>query len=264
VAGPIRSTTNPRVKALVRLRKRRERDERRRFLIEGEHEVARALAASVALDEVYVCPEFMDERALRLRRRLDAAGIPVVELTEEPFRKAAYREHPDGVLAVARQFGTRLDGVGLPSAPLLLVVEAVEKPGNLGTMLRTADAAGADAVIVCDPATDPFNPNVVRASRGTLFTVPVVVADATGALDWLERHHIAVYAALPDATRSFWDVSYRGAVAAAIGSEHAGLTGVWKERAVPIRIPMTGAADSLNAAMAAGLVLYEAVRQRRA
>jgi TrmH family RNA methyltransferase len=185
----------------------------------------------------------------------------VLELGDAAFRKIAYRRHPDGVLAVVTTRSTTLDALDLPDRPLVLVVEGIEKPGNLGAMLRTADGAGVDAVIVADPATDAYNPNVVRASQGAVFTVPLAVATADTGAAWLAGRGIRVVAASPDATTPPWQVDLTGPLAAVVGSEHAGLSSVWNG-ADGVGIPMRGTADSLNAATAAAVLLYEAVRQR--
>ena len=261
---PITSLSNERIKSLVRLRNRRERDRTGRFLIEGFRELSRAADAGITLDTLFTCPPlYLGDNEDGLVSRWRAAGAEIVEVAEEPFRKASYRDRPEGLLAVAAQFPVSLDRLGLPSEPLLLVAESIEKPGNLGTMIRTAEAAGADAVVVCDPATDPFNPNVVRASLGTLFAVPLAVASTAETRDWLRAHGIRSLAATPAATVAHHDADLTGAVALVIGSEQYGLTDAWLDGADQgIVIPMPGSADSLNAAMSAGILLFEAVRQR--
>jgi TrmH family RNA methyltransferase len=261
-ATPISSLANPQVKALVRLRERRERDGTGRFLVEGYRELARAVEAGLALETVYACPAlFLGGNEPRL---LSAAAAPVVELGEAAFRKVSYRDRPEGLLAVARQFPTGLDRLDLSGAPLLLVVEAIEKPGNLGTMLRAADAAGATGVVVCDPTTDPFNPNVVRASLGTLFTVPLAMATSTDTIHHLRAHSVAAVATTPHTSMTLWEADLTGPCAVVIGTEQYGLSDAWLRAARDrVRIPMAGSADSLNAATAAGIALFEAVRQRR-
>jgi TrmH family RNA methyltransferase len=263
---PITSLTNPRVKQLVRLRNRRERDATGTFLVEGFRELQRAVAGFVELVEVYHCPSlFLGTNEAGLLHRLEERGAALVELGEAAFRKAAYRDRPEGLIAVARQFDTSIDRLDLDGEPLVLVVESIEKPGNLGTMLRTADAAGVDAVIVCDPTTDPFNPNTVRASVGSLFTVPLAVTSTSTAIDHMGRRGVRTIATSPDAGDLYWTPGYAGAVGIVVGSEQYGLSKQWLEAATHrVRIPMHGSADSLNAAMAAGVVVFEAVRQRSA
>jgi TrmH family RNA methyltransferase len=184
-------------------------------------------------------------------------------VAEAPFRKASYRDRPEGLLAEAPQFDTSLQRIDLTGDPLLLVVESIEKPGNLGTMLRTADAAGCRAVIVCDPATDPFNPNVVRASLGTLFTMPLAIASSTETIEILREAGVRTVATTPDTSQLLYGVDLTGPVALVVGSEQYGLSDTWLAAADRrARIPMAGSADSLNAAMAAGVTLFEAIRQR--
>ncbi len=262
----ITSTTNPRVKALVRLRDRRERDRTGTFLVEGYRELSRAVEAGVALRTVYTCPALhLGPNEPELLGAAEAAGAEILELAEAPFRKASYRDRPEGLLAVAEQFDVGLDGLDLAGDALVLVVESIEKPGNLGTMLRTADAAGATGVVVCDPTTDPFNPNVVRASIGTLFAVPLAVADTKEAIRVLREEGVRTVATTPDTSMPHWEADLRGPAALVIGSEQYGLSDAWLGGAdEKVRIPMAGRADSLNAAMAAGIVLFEAVRQRSA
>jgi RNA methyltransferase, TrmH family len=260
----ITSLQNPRLKRLVRLRDRRPRDEEKAFLVEGYREVRRALEKKVPLDEVYFSREwFLGENEPALLAEAEAGGAQLFELSKDAFAKVAYRERPDGILAVAPQWQRTLAGLVLSPAPFILVVEAIEKPGNLGTILRSADAAGCDAVIVCDPVTDLFNPNVVRASTGVLFSVPCVVEDSAKVLEWLKGRGIRTVATTPSAKALYSDSDLRGPLAVIMGSEQYGLSDFWLKNAdLPVRIPMAGQADSLNVAMAALITLFEAVRQR--
>ncbi len=262
----ISSLQNPRVKQLVKLRDRRPRDEAGVFLVEGYREIRRALEKQVKLDELYYAPDwFLGENEPALIARAAESGAKLFELTKEAFAKVAYRERPDGLLALAPQWKRTLADLEprLPLAPFLLVVEAIEKPGNLGTILRSADAAGCDAVIVCDPVTDIFNPNVVRASTGVLFSVPLVVDESARVLTWLQERGIRTVATTPSAEKLYTDTDLRGPLAVIMGSEQYGLSEFWlKNSDQPIRIPMAGQADSLNVAMATIITLFEAVRQR--
>lgn len=264
----IASPANRHVKHLVRLRSRRHRDREGAFLIEGYRELTKAAEAGWAVDELYVCEElFLGKNEPALVERLAAGGARLRRMAEEPFRKAAYRDRPEGLLAVAPCFPTGLEDLREQmdnSGPCLaLVAEGIEKPGNLGTMLRTADAAGAQAVIAADPRTDLFNPNVVRSSVGSLFTVPVAAAAAGDVQDWLRSRGTVPVLASPDSSVPYWEADLRGPIALVIGSEQTGLSAAWRDRGCPeVRIPMAGAADSLNAAAAAGVLLFEAVRQR--
>jgi RNA methyltransferase, TrmH family len=263
-ARPITSTQNPRVKQLVLLRERRQRDRSGLFVVEGFRELSRAVEAGIDLVSVYHCPSlYLGKNEPSLVRAAVAAGAETVELGEAAFRRASYRDRPEGLMAVARKFDTDFDAIDLSGDPLLLIVESIEKPGNLGTMLRTADAAGVRAVLVCDPTTDPFNPNVIRASLGTLFTVPLGISDTKTATRRLRKAGIHLVAASPKTSRLHWDADYHGGVAVVIGSEQYGLSDAWVRAAdESVRIPMIGSADSLNAAAAAAVVLFEAVRQR--
>jgi RNA methyltransferase, TrmH family len=276
----ISSLQNPRVKQLVKLRDRRPRDEAGVFLVEGYREIRRALEKKVPMAEVYFSPEwFLGENEPALIAEAQAAGAQAFELSKEAFAKVAYRERPDGLLAVAPQWKRALEdlnvaglaeagpGSATPAtkAPLLLVVEAIEKPGNLGTILRSADAAGCDAVIVCDPVTDIFNPNVVRASTGVLFSVPLVVEENSRVLAWLKEKKVRIVATTPAAEKIYSDADLRGPLAIVMGSEQYGLSEFWLKHAdLTVRIPMAGQADSLNVAMATIITLFEAVRQRGA
>ncbi len=266
MSDPITSSSNPQIKDLVRLRDRRHRDRSGTFVVEGYREVTRALDAGVEIERLYISRDlFLGPNEDEVIARVAELGAPVIDVAPDPFTKAAYRDRPEGLLAVATQFETSLDSLELASEPLVLVVEGIEKPGNLGTMLRTADAAGCEAVIVCDPTTDPFNPNVVRASTGMLFVVPLAVASSEDAIEWLRSKGITTFATTPDATMLHTDADLTGAIAIVVGTEQYGLSDMWLEQADHrIRIPMAGAADSLNAAMAAGIALFEAVRQRNA
>jgi TrmH family RNA methyltransferase len=260
----ITSLQNARIKRLVRLRDRRARDEEGAFLVEGYREVRRALEKKVALEGLYFSRDwFLGENEPALIAQAEAAGAKLFELSKEGFAKVAYRERPDGILAVAPQWRTALSDLALPSTPFLLVVEAIEKPGNLGTILRSADAAGCHAVVVCDPVTDLFNPNVVRASTGVLFSVPCVVEDSQKVLAWLKGCGIRTVATTPAAKDLYTDCDLTGPLAVIMGSEQYGLSEFWlKNSDQPVRIPMAGQADSLNVAMAALITLFEAVRQR--
>lgn len=274
----ITSLQNPRLKQLVKLRDRRPRDEAGEFLIEGYREVKRALAAGVRPRELYCGPDwFLGTNEPALIEEAQSAGAQVFELSKEAFAKVSYRDRPDGLLAVARQWHRtlkNLDVAGLAEAgpgsptpatkpPLLLVVEAIEKPGNLGTLLRGADAAGVDAVVVCDPITDIFNPNVVRSSTGVLFSMPVIVAESGEVRSWLRTRGIRAVATTPAAPALYTDTDLRGPLAIIMGSEQYGLSEFWlKESDLLVRIPMAGQADSLNVAMAAIIALFEAGRQR--
>jgi RNA methyltransferase, TrmH family len=264
----ITSTANPRVKHLVALRRRRVRDQAGVTLVEGHEELRLALAAGSRPRALYYCPELAAPGTLGLATEVAAAGGELTEVSRPVFMKIAYREAPDGWLAVVPSVPTALpDLPASPPAPppLVLICEGVEKPGNLGAILRTADAAGVSAVVAADPVADWGNPNVVRASKGTLFSVPVAAAASDDVLAWLAGPGLALVAATPDATTLLTGVDLTGPVALAVGSEKAGLPAAWLARADHrVRIPMFGRADSLNVATSAAILTYEAVRQRMA
>ena len=257
----IESTTNTRIKGLVRLRKRRERDATGLFLVEGERELESALSSREVL-EIFVCEDVLTEHGARVYESVVGdRSIPVTSVSPPVLEKISLRGNPSGFVAVLRQWEAPLSAIPTGRA-LVLVVESIEKPGNLGGMIRSANAAGA-SVVVADPTTDLFNSNVIRASMGTLFTTPVAVASTTDTMDWLDEHDIAVFATTPSATRAHSDVDLTRSCALVIGSESTGLTAAWFDRE-QILIPMSGTIDSLNASVSAGIVLFEAVRQRRA
>ncbi|GAB3494499.1 TrmH family RNA methyltransferase [Flexivirga lutea] len=263
----ISSAANPRLKALAGLRRRRRREEAGRTLLEGYDELALALNAGVRPHELYTCEELMADPAAQhdVVRRARQAGAEIVRLSRPAFEKVAYREGADGFLAVVPAVGATPRELLLPDEPLVLIAEGVEKPGNLGAMLRTADAAGVDAVVAADPVTDWGNPNVVRSSKGTVFSVPVATATTADTFGWAGERGIRVVAATPAATSLHTDVDLTGPVAIAVGTEKEGLTDDALAAAdVLIRIPMSGKANSLNVATSAAIVLYEAVRQRMA
>ena len=259
----ISSVANPRVKGLVRLRNRRQRDRENAFLVEGYRELRRALAWRSHWVTTYICPAlYLGGNEDQLLSEVPE-DVPTIEVTEPVFRKISYRDRPEGLLAVLRQPALALSNLRLGTAPLVLVVEAAEKPGNLGAMFRTAEAAGAEAVIVADSTTDVFNPNVVRASLGSLFTLPVAVTTGPQALEWLREHQVMVVATSPQAPGLCWETDLRDAAAVVIGAEQYGLSDLWLRGADHrVRIPMAGSADSLNAASAAAVMLFEARRQR--
>ena len=261
----IDSLQNPRIKLVKGLMRKRQRDRLGLFLLEGEREVARGLEAGLEATQILLCPKFFKHGAKSEARQREhlSRGTPVVYLSEKVFRACSYRENPDGFLALCKVFRTSLDDLPHSPNPLILIVESVEKPGNLGALLRTADATGVDAVILNDPVTDTFNPNVIRASAGVAFSVPSVVATPVETLEYLKAHQIPVVATLPTAGTSLFQTSFSGPTAIILGSEKAGLSNFWLNGAdVMTSIPMSGQADSLNVSSTAAVLLYEAVRQR--
>ena len=260
----ITSIHNSRIKALAKLKKRPERDKQGTFLIEGYRPITRALAAGFKFSELYYCPEwFLGENESKVLKTAQKAKTELVKIGKEAFTKITYRERPEGLLAVGKQWHTKLTNLKLSDNPFVIVVEAIEKPGNLGTILRSADATGAEAVIVCDAVTDLFNPNVVRASTGVMFTTPTVITDSKSTIDFLRSHDIKSLAATPAAKKLYTDVDLTGAIAIVMGSEQFGLSDFWlKNCDLPVRLPMAGIADSLNVSAATVAIAYEVVRQR--
>lgn len=258
----ITSLQNLKVKDVVRLRERRKRDLTGKFLIEGYRELLRASEGGLPIEELYICPDlYLGDNEPELIQKLDPSVI--ISCTPEVFKKISYRDRPDGLLASASQMRLRLSDISFKNIPFVVIAEAIEKPGNLGTILRTCDAVGADALLVCDKCTDIHNPNVVRASVGTLFTVPVVETTGKEALEWLHSHGIAVIAATPSAEKNYTDIDLTQPLAVAFGTEQYGLSDFWlKQAQMPVKIPMKGNADSLNVAMSTGVLLYEVLRQR--
>jgi RNA methyltransferase, TrmH family len=258
------SPSNPRIRSVARLRDRRERESTGLTLADGAREVRRALESGVAVVEAFVCePLLAGEDARVALDLLRDRGIPTTAATEPAFRKIAFGDRAEGLVAVIRAPDHGLGDLALPEEPLLVVVEAVEKPGNLGAILRSADGAGADALIAASPRTDLANPNVIRASAGTFFSVPTAAAPTSDVIDWLVERRIRVVAARVDAERSYTDADLTGPIAIVLGSEAEGLTDSWGHAdAQTVRLPMHGVADSLNVSAAAAVLLYEARRQR--
>jgi len=259
----ITSPANPRIKQLVALRRRRGREHSAVTLVEGRAEIELALAAGVRPEALYYCPELSAAGAERAVTAVAAQGAEVVRVSRPVFEKISYREGPDGLLAVVPAVADGLDGLKLGPSPLVLVCAGLEKPGNLGAILRTADAAGVAAVVAADPETDWGNPNVVRASKGTVFSVPVASGTSAQVLDWIDASGMQIVAAMPDAAQLITETDLTGPTVIAVGAEQTGLSGQWQERAdVRVRIPMFGKADSLNVSTSAAIITYEAVRQR--
>ena len=260
----ISSPANERIKAAVRLRDRDERDRTGLTIVDGVREIDRALDAETIVETAFVCEALLSPNGRAVVERLRAGGRDIVTTSETAFRKVAFGDRSDGVVAIVRQPQHALADLTLPVEPLVVVVEAVEKPGNLGAIFRSADGAGADAVIAANPATDVFNPNTVRASIGTVFSVPVAAATSEQTQRFLDERGIRVIAARPDVTLEYTDADLAGPLAILLGSEATGLSDTWSgSNAITVRIPMAGIADSLNVSIAAAVLLYEARRQRQ-
>ena len=270
----ITSGSNSKIKNLLLLQeKSKARREQGLFVVEGKRELEHCIEAGYKVHTVFVCPEIAGAEAFsgafaRTGSRSDAeerASAPaIVEVPEHLYRKIAYREGTEGIVAEVETRTIGLEDLQLPENPLIVVLEAVEKPGNLGAVLRSADAAGADAVIVCDPLTDLYNPNLIRASIGAIFTVPTVAAGSAEVIAFLKARGIRILTAQLQDSSLYYDVDMKCGTAIIMGTESTGLTDIWRRAAdAHIRIPMLGRLDSLNVSVSASILLYEAVRQRQ-
>lgn len=253
----ITSLQNPRVKQIVKLRDdKRQRRADGLMLVEGYDEIQLALSAGHMPQTLISAPELVS-------RQIAGVNAETTTVNRAVFEKMSYRENPDGWLGIFPIPQTSLEDLKLSESPFVIIAESVEKPGNLGAILRTADAAHVDALLVCEPRVDIWNPNVVRASRGAVFSVPVVESDNESALRWLRTRKIRILAATPSADKLYFNVNLQQPVAIAVGTEDEGLTAFWMSGAdVKVKIPMMGNVNSLNVSVSTALILYEAVRQR--
>lgn len=270
----ITSAQNPKIKELLALQeKSRARREKGLFVVEGRRELGHCLDAGYKARTIFVCMEILGEDGLSEITGKAAAGsdslgygrkeADIIEITPALYEKVAYRGGTEGVIAEIYSKDTRLEDIALGKEPLIMVLESVEKPGNLGAVLRSADAAGADAVVICDPLTDLYNPNLIRASIGAVFTRQVVAASSEETVEWLKDKGIRILTAQLQDSEWYYDTDMRGGVAIVMGTEATGLTDFWRKAAdAHIRIPMLGSLDSLNVSVSAAILLYEAVRQR--
>ena len=260
----ITSLRNDHVKSAIKLRRGRHRRKLGQTLIDGVRELQRAIEAGVEVREVFVCRQLIQSaEALELCRQLENLSADLLEVNRPVFEKIAYGQRTDGLLAVAESREATLAQWQLPDRPLLAVVERLEKPGNLGAILRSADGAGLSALIVADTQTDLFNPNVIRSSLGSVFSLPVCRAPSAEARHWLRDRQVTIYAARVDADRDYTEVDWTLPAAVVLGAEATGLTDTWAgEDVTAIRLPMRGQVDSLNVSCAAAVLFYEALRQR--
>ena len=255
----ITSTQNQRIKHLLLLQqKSAQRRADGLFVVEGRREVEHCLSAGFTLRTAFVCEE-IDEAPLSLPQ-----DVEVVPVSRNVYERIAYRGGTEGIVAVVEVRKAELSDLRLSSSPLIVVLESVEKPGNLGAVLRSADAAGADAVIVCDPLTDLYNPNLIRSAVGALFTVPCVACSTEECISFFKEKGIQILTAQLQDSKLYYDTPMTGPTAIVMGTEATGLTNQWREAAdAHIRIPMLGQLDSLNVSVSAAILLYEAVRQRQ-
>jgi TrmH family RNA methyltransferase len=260
----ITSRQNSRVKNAARLRIGRERKQQGQFLIDGAREISRAVAAGVRCVEAFVCEELCNSDETRqLLSALEAVDADILSVSQEVYAKLAFGEREDGIVVVAETPRRSLGDLQLPIKPIVAVLEGIEKPGNLGAILRCADAGGVDAVIVADGRTDLYNPNTIRASLGTVFRANVCETTSVEAIKWLRHEELQIVAARPDAQTVYTQIDLRGGVAVVLGSEAEGLSDNWRDADVTaVHLPMRGMADSLNVSTTAAVLFYEALRQR--
>lgn len=270
----ISSLQNPKIKRLVALQQKS--SERRKagvFVVEGQREIMHCISAGLEIETIFFCPEIMNagdrEDLHRSNADVDAQSLlnkakTIFEVTTNVYDKIAYRGGTEGIMAVVNTPIHSLTELPTEGAPLYVVLEKVEKPGNLGAILRSADAAGATGVIVCDPLTDLYNPNLIRSSIGAIFTVPVATCTSEECILWLKAHGVTILTAQLQDSHLYYDTDMRRPTAIVMGTEATGLTPQWREAAdAHIRIPMLGRLDSLNVSVSAAILLFEAVRQRQ-
>lgn len=259
----ISSVQNPRIKNLLLLKeKSRERKKTNTFVVEGLREIELALKGGYTLDALFICPELLEESASDLLTTLDT--VSQFEVTPAVYSKMAHRGSTEGLLAIAKSKNLELAQlVFAVDNPLILVAEAPEKPGNIGALLRTADAAGIDAVIIANPKSDLYNPNIIRSSVGCVFTTQIATGTTSQVITYLKEHAIRIYSAALQDAQDYLSVDYNPACAIVVGTEAQGLSAAWREAATNIvRIDMRGQIDSMNVSVSAGILLFEAVRQR--
>lgn len=254
----ITSSQNQKIKDIIKLRKTNNRKKTDLFIIEGKKELELAINNNIQISSIYFCPIFLKEKTLSYN------NIPEInELDEKTFKKISLRENPDGIIALAVPKYLKLNDIIVNKNPLILILESIEKPGNLGAIFRTADACGVDYIIISEAKTDLYNPNVIRSSLGTIFTNKIIICKNNEIFPWLKLNKITTFATTPDTDKIYTDVNFSGGVAIIIGTEHEGLSKTWLEYAnFKIKIPMNGKIDSLNASVSAAIILFEAIRQR--
>ena len=260
----ISSTQNAFVKEVLALRERKGRDNTGTFLIEGHREIQRALKHGWKVNQVIFCPDVITLEQLKGIISADyLTRIDLIEVTRSIYQKLTYRETGINLLATCQAKDFSIEKLQLPKNPLIVVLEGLEKPGNLGAILRTTDAAGVDAVLICNPKTDIFNPNIVRSSLGCLFTQPIAVCSTKSAISWLLTNNIRITAAHLEGADIYHKTDFTQGTCIAFGAENTGLSDEWKTPETQlIKIPMHGEADSLNVSTSVAIVVYEAVRQR--
>ena len=265
----ITSAQNPKIKELLALQeKSKERRKKGLFVVEGRRELMHCIEAGFEPHTLFVCRDILSDRDFdrilgAIEENFCGSLYPIVEISQQLYDKVAYRGGTEGVIAELRCKDMSLETLKMKENPLVVVLESVEKPGNLGAVLRSADASGVDAVIVCDPLTDMYNPNLIRSSIGAIFTVPVATATSEETIAWLKAGGIKIYTAQLQDSEWYYDTDMKGGTAIIMGTEATGLTDVWRKAAdAHIKIPMLGRLDSLNVSVSAAILMFEAVRQR--
>ena len=248
------SLQNPKIKQLLLLQqKSSERRKTGLFVVEGQQELSHCQHAGYEIDTIFYCPALVSDFQC-------PANVRCFEVSREVYEKVAYRGSTEGVIAEVRTKSLQLEDLKLGNSPLIVVLESVEKPGNLGAILRSADASGVDAVVVCDPLTDLYNPNLIRSSVGAAFTVPCVACSSETCIAFLKQRNIRILTAQLQDSHLYYDTDMTCGTAIVMGTEHDGLTDLWRQA---IRIPMLGQIDSLNVSVSAAILMFEAVRQRQ-
>lgn len=260
----ISSVRNPKIKNFGHLQKARERNRQNLFVVEGRKEVKRALKAGYKFMQIFYCSDILDPAFIHEAEIKSPGETGMNQVTREVYNHIAYRNDVEGIIGWAVPRRHTLQELRPGNNPLILVLESVEKPGNLGAIMRTADAAGLDALIVCDPQTDVYNPNVVRSSLGAVFTLPVGITTSQDAIVWLKSHHLSIICTSLTAAIPYTQMNFSVPVAIVLGAEDTGLSDTWlKASDRNVIIPMCGQVDSLNVSVSAGIVIFEAIRQRR-
>jgi TrmH family RNA methyltransferase len=259
----VSSAQNPLVKQLLQLQKAHKRKKQEVFLIEGIREARRAFEAGRTLQKIFVSEQVAQKEADFLQA-VENKGVEVVEFSLPIFQKISKRDNPDGCIALGSPWAMDLGGLKLSNEPLLMVVEGLEKPGNLGALIRSAESAGVDGLILCDPLLDPLGPSVIRNSQGAIFSIPLAVAPWEAVQAFLKQHRVKVVATTPHTQNIYWDQDLKGPIAVVLGNEHAGLSdAVLKAADLAVKVPLYGKSDSLNVSTASILVLYEVLRQKK-
>ena len=262
---PITSAQNPKVKTLLELQeKSKARRREGLFVVEGARELLHCISTGYSVHSLFVCMDILSEEALdEIMAALAGKTFGCFSIPKHIYEKVAYRGSTEGVIAELRCKSHSLEDLNMKENPLVVVLESVEKPGNLGAILRSADASGVDAVIVCDPLTDMYNPNLIRSSIGGIFTVQTAAASSEETIKWLKDRNIKIYTAQLQDSQWYYDTDMTKGTAIVMGTEATGLTDIWRKAAdAHIKIPMLGKLDSLNVSVSAAILMYEAVRQR--